>query len=368
VRGGWSERPLHLGGVSALCTLALLESGEPVDSPAVQAALSYLRGLGEPTSTYSAALQIMVFCAADAKQDRPLIRRNAEWLERAQIRGAGGGGWSYTQRVASGARGDNSNAQFAMLGLHEAEQAGIRIQPETWQRALDYWLSGQRDDGSWGYFRAREGESRLPGSGSTGSMTSAGIAALAIASGQVHEGDARVVGQSIQCCGPQEDDSPLQRALQWLGQRFSVHHNPVAVSGAGRGFSRSGLFYYLYGVERVGRLTGRRFLGRHDWYREGAAMLVEQQDALTGFWVGSGHAEDDPLIATSLALLFLAKGRRPVVMAKLKYGEGNDWDPHRSGVHNLTRNVERLWQQKLTWQTIELRLRLWRICWKRPYC
>ena len=35
--------------------------------------------------------------------------------------------------------------------------------------------------------------------------------------------------------------------------------------------------YYLYGVERVGRLTGRRFIGGHDWYREGADYLVRQQ-------------------------------------------------------------------------------------------
>ncbi len=29
------------------------------------------------------------------------------------------------------------------------------------------------------------------------------------------------------------------------------------------------LAYYLYGMERAGRLSGRRFFGEHDWYREG---------------------------------------------------------------------------------------------------
>ncbi len=352
-RGGWRERPLHQGGVTALCTLALLESGEPVDSPAVARALSYLRGLDEPTSTYSAALQIMVFAAANTPQDRPLIRRNAQWLERAQIGGENGGAWSYTPHVPAGARGDNSNSQFAMLGLHEAERAGIDISTETWQRALDYWLRCQRDDGSWGYYLERGSESPPPG---TGSMTCAGIAAVVIAAGQLHEGDARVVGDAIRCCQPQADDSPVQRGLQWLGRHFSVQHNPGPIHPARLTQSQAGLFYYLYGVERVGRLTGQRFIGQHDWYREGAAMLVAEQDALSGFWVGRGHAEDDPLIATSLALLFLSKGRRPVVMAKLQYGEADTvWDPHRNGVHHLSLHLEDLWQQQLTWQTIDLR-------------
>ncbi len=352
VRGGWSERPGQPGGVSALCTLAMLESGEPVDSPAIQKALAYLRSLGEPAATYTTALQTMVFCAADPKQDLLLIRRNAEWLAKAQIVGnERSGAWTYFDRIGPQTRGDNSNSQFALLGLYEAEQAGIEIDQQVWQRALDYWLSCQREDGSWGYYKELEGE---PRAASTGSMTCAGIGALVIASGQLHEGDARVVGETVECCGPQQDQSPLERALQWLGTRFSVQVNPGPSLSSRVDFSRSALFYYLYGVERVGRLTGRRFIGRHDWYREGAEMLVQQQDKLSGFWKGVGHAEEEELIATSLALLFLSKGRRPVVMAKLKHGYGNDWDHHRSAVHHLTRDVERLWEQKLSWQTIDI--------------
>ncbi len=350
-RGGWSERPGQPGGVSALCTLALLESGERPDSPAIERALAYLRGLGEPSTTYTSALQIMVFSAADPKKDLLQIRRHAEWLAKAQIVGGERtGSWTYYGQAGERTRGDNSNSQFALLGLFEAEQAGVEIDPRVWQRALEYWLSCQHEDGSWSYYKAVEGESRAP---STGSMTCAGIGALVIASGQLHEGDARVVGETIQCCGPQQDQSPLERGIQWLASRFSVQVNPGMASAGQLDFRRSGLFYYLYGMERVGRLTGRRFIGRHDWYREGAESLVQAQDKLSGFWKGAGHAEDEELIATSLALLFLSKGRRPVVMAKLKHGYGNDWDHHRSGVHHLTRDVERRWQQKLSWQTID---------------
>jgi len=353
-KGNWPERAGYRGGLTALCTLALLECGEKADSPAVKKALSYLRSLDERRDTYSTAVQIMVFAAADPKTDMHLILRNAEWLERAQVvEGERAGAWTYFARVGRRMGGDNSNSQFALLGLHEAEQAGVRVGEATWKRALEYWRGCQRPDGSFAYYKDLEG---VPKAASTGSMTCAGIAALVIASGRLHDGDARVVGDMVRCCCEQQDNSDLERALQWLGSRFSVHVNPGPASGSRirTDFTISGRYYYLYGLERVGRLTGRRFIGRHDWYREGAEALVEEQQD-SGFWSGKGHGEDDPLIATSFALLFLAKGRRPVVMAKLKHGYGNDWDRHRSAVHNLTGNVERRWRQKLTWQTIDVR-------------
>jgi len=363
--GNWPERPGYRGGLSALCTLALLESGEPVDSPAVQKALSYLRSLDELRDTYSTAAQIMAFAAAEPQKDLLLIRRRAEWLENAQVLdGDRAGAWTYFARVGRRTGGDNSNSQFAVLGLHEAELAGVEINEQTWERVLRYWKSCQRPDGSFGYYKDADG---VPKAASTGSMTCAGIAALAIASGKMHEGDARVEGGTVRCCGDQQDNSDVERGLQWLGRHFSVNVNPGPASGAriNVDISVSGRFYYLYGMERVGRLTGHRFIGRNDWYREGADALVQDQLrdelGLGGYWQGKGHGEEDRLIATSFALLFLAKGRRPVVIAKLKHGHGNDWDRHRSAVHNLTRKVERSWQQsdpkwrqKLTWQTIDV--------------
>ena len=349
-RGNWPPRAGFPGGLTALCTLALLESGEPVDSPAVQKALSYLRSLGGTKTTYSSAMQIMVYAAAEPKKDMLLIEEHARWLELAQIRsGPRAGAWTYFAQTGPNTRGDNSNSQIALLGLNAAERVGVAVEPTTWQLAQEYWLSCQRPDGAWTYYKPTEGQ---PESEATGGRTCAGISSLVISSGRLSDGDARVVGGRVQCCQSHDDFDALERAFEWLGSRFSVNINPGPRGLGGLDLSRSGLFYYLYGVERIGRLTGRRYIGRHDWYREGAEMLVQQQDKLTGFWKGVGHGEDDPLIATSFALLFLAKGRRPVVMAKLQHGYGDDWDSHRSGVHNLTRYVESRWRQKLSWQTI----------------
>src|SRR6185503_17907680 len=97
--------------------------------------------------------------------------------------------------------------------------------------------------------------------------------------------------------------------------------------------------------ERAGRLSGLRFFGDHDWYREQAAYLIAMQNGVAGHWVGMGSVEDQPIAGTSMALLFLSKGMAPVMINKLKYGPrdprrktevvGNDWNRHRRDVRNL---------------------------------
>jgi hypothetical protein len=336
--GSWADWVGQPGGVSALCTLALLNAGvEPAD-PHIQKALGYLRKL-KPDTTYATSLATMVFARAEPDKDRLLISRNVRWLESMQImEGSRKGSWSYPAK----ANGDNSNAQFALLALHEAERAGVLVSDKTWRMAKFYWEECQNLDGSWGYYKP------LPG---TGSMTCAGITSLVIATDRVRPSDAKVIGDRIDCCVARDKDDAdrLERAMQWMERNFSVSANPGTASG-------TWLLYYLYGLERAGRLTARRFVGEHDWYREGADLLVRKQETMSGFWTGVGHSEDDPLIGTSLALLFLSKGRWPVLLSKLKYGPDNDWNQHRSDANNLTRYVESRWKRDMTWQVIDLRL------------
>jgi len=337
--GNWPEYPGEPGGLSALCTLALLNAGVDRDDPVIQKSLNYLRSLGNPRRTYSASLITMVLCAAEPTRDRLLIRKYVKWFEATQIDTGeiAKGGWGYTQRQPPG---DNSNTQFAMLALNEAERAGVKVSERTWRLALQHWQRSQKPDGSWCY--KRTSNSATP---SSGSMTCAGIASMVIASGRLSSGRAHVLHDHVHCCGEAPESDAVARGLQWLGRAFTVRTNPGI---------RSWLLYYLYGVERVGRLTGHRFIGRHDWYREGAEFLIRRQDLNNG-WRGVGVAEENPLVATSLALLFLSKGRRPVVIAKAKYGERDQWDLHTGGVPNLTRSIEMAWHRDLTWQTIDLK-------------
>jgi hypothetical protein len=340
VRGGWLEHPTQPGGLSALCALALLNSGVGVDDPAMAKALDYIRGFDKPDMTYSVALRTMVLCAAEPKKDLLVIRQNVKWLEATQLASGTSasrgrkGTWAYSARQEG--QGDNSNTQFAMLALNEAERVGVEVDPITWRLAREYWQQTQKEDGSWGY---------KPGLPSTGSMTCAGICALAIAAGRLSSGSATIAGEKVSCCGEGDENNGVERGLFWLGKNFSVRANPG---------DRSWLLYYLYGLERVGRLTGRRLIGGHDWYREGAEVLLREQDDFSGSWKGVGNAESNSLVATSLALLFLSKGRRPVVIAKAKYEDGREWDLHAGGIPNLTRHIEKAWRRELTWQTIDL--------------
>ena len=150
----------------------------------------------------------------------------------------------------------------------------------------------------------------------------------------------------------------IENGWKWLGRNYSVSHNP-----RGSGWH----FYYLYGLERTGRLTAQRFIplspaafpndaeGRADWYREGSEWLIAHPVVLeTGVWRGAG-TEGNALVSTSMALLFLSKGRWAVLMSKMQHAPGVDWNHHRADAANLTRFAESRWKQDMTWQIVDLR-------------
>lgn len=334
--GSWNDFELqrHPGAMTSLCTLALLNAGVPPGDPKIKAALNELRN-DTPQTTYATSLHAMVFCLAEPT-NKLLIERDAKWLESTQTTDGGEfkGCWSY----GSSGGGDNSNAQFALLALHEAERVGIEINERTWRLAQDYWERSQNEDGSWGYKPSHPG---------TGSMTCAGIASLVITRDSLSKGNAEIDGDRVKCCSQQSDDGAIERGINWMGRNFTVYSNPGMPSKLHH-------FYYLYGLERVGRMTNRRLIGAHDWYREGADLLVSTQDRLTGAWFGATIPENDEVLATSLGLLFLSKGRRPVLMAKIKHGPLEDWNHHRGDVANLTLYAEKKWKRELTWQTIDV--------------
>lgn len=373
--GTWSEYPGQQGGITALCTLALLNAEEnPLDDPTVKKALDYLRKL-RPTTTYVISLQTMVLCRATPKDDQLVINHNVEWLEKTQVKDKNAppdrkGGWSYgTPPNERSIAGDGSNSQFALLALYEAGrvaesgQISLNIHRETWERVRTYWINNQREeDGSWGYYKPMDG---------TGSMTCAGIASLVISGDVLHDPDAKVTGDEIDGCfrAPSEDQDRVDRGIDWLRRHFTIHANPPSSASSG---TRLWHYYYLYGLERAGRLSARRKIGEYDWYREGAAHLIQAIGTVVSrsSWKGSGHAEDNEDIATSLALLFLSKGRWPVLMAKVQYrspppphgqpqGKDVNWNRHRNDVKNLTMYVESQWstpskRRELTWQVIDL--------------
>ncbi|MCA9126491.1 MAG: DUF4159 domain-containing protein [Planctomycetales bacterium] len=336
--GGWPEIGTYPLGVSCLVTLSLLNSGLPPESPVMMRALQRIESR-DLEKTYTVALQTMALCAANPNRYASRIQRNAQWLLEAQRRT---GGWSYG-KAEGGENGDPSNAQFALLALHEAQRSGVVQLPENqwracFQAAKRYWQQLQNGDGSFPYNAGEKGR---------GSMTCAGIASLIIVGTQLDSLEA-TVADDVRCCGASESEQDrIDQALEWLGRNFSSKTNP--------GHSRDHL-YYLYAVERTGRLTGQRFIGPYDWYREGASELILLQDPVTG-QVGARATSTggNTFSETAFALLFLSKGKRQIVVSRLKYGPDDDWNHHATAIQNLTAHTERAWKRDLAWQTIDLR-------------
>ncbi len=335
--GTWPNQPHYDAGLTPLCTLALLNAGcHPETDEPVRRALNFLRRY-TPRSTYTASLQTMALCAAQPTKDIAQIARNVKWLEARQHPGGKQSGMWSIAAAYSADHTDNSMSHFAMLALNEAERVGIRVSPRIWTLALEHWQNTQNEDGSWGWG---------PGYPGSGSMTCAGIAALIIASGALNPSDSSVRGEQVIGCGIQEQDPHFERAMAWLERYFSVYRNPG---------TEFWLSYYLYALERAARMTARRFIGKHDWYREGARMLVSTQEFL-GAWPSDVefHEVRDKCVSTSFSLMFLAKGRWPVVMAHLQRKPTDDWNRHRNALANLVGHLEKSWERNLTHQVVDL--------------
>jgi hypothetical protein len=321
--GKWAERYEHFaGGETTLATLALLQAGERADSPAVAAALPHVRALPDK-QVYVVALKIMVLAQADAQAYAAEINAAARWLAEAQ---GTHGLWSYTPGEA---RFDHSNTQFALLGLHAAAEAGVRIPQKVWRDALAGVIRTQKEDGGWSYQNV---SSQRP----YGSMTAAAVADLLILGSQIQSGRERGFRDgAAPNCGRYATNRPLVGGLGWLGRRFEADRNP----------GRSGnTHYWLYAVERCGILSGQRYFGQHDWYRAGAEFLVRTQRA-DGTW-------DGQLVNTAFALLFLAKGHKPLLIQKLQWSNDNEWNPDRYDVENLVGFIGDRLGEPVAWQVV----------------
>src|SRR5581483_4813993 len=158
--------------------------------------------------------------------------------------------------------------------------------------------------GFWTYRNAGRG---------TLTMTTAGVCNLLITAMDLERKRPLRGDGSDPNCGNYDDEKTVNLALKHIGDWF-----PNDISKAV--FPHP--FYTLYGSERAGRLTGRRFVGEHDGYRVGCEWLVATQQK-NGSWQGAGGFDHWPPVATSLSLLFLSKGRTPVLISKLAHGAEN---------------------------------------------
>ncbi|MBI3858112.1 MAG: hypothetical protein HY293_20720 [Planctomycetes bacterium] len=198
-----------------------------------------------------------------------------------------------------GASGDNSNTQYAALGLRACYDAGILIPEETIALAVR-WLNEsahaiEGDKAGAGAVQSTPGETpgkpqgwgyKAAGDGNPyGSMTAGATGALTIYDYMMKK--------------DWKKNPIVKNGMAWLGSHFAVANNP--------GKGTEWLEYYLYGIERAGVLFGTDKMGTHDWYNEGAKFLLDAQQA-NGSWSGREATWD-----TCFAILFLKKATKPLV-------------------------------------------------------
>ena len=322
------------GGWTSLAMLALLNSGVQSEDPIIERGLKYSAQI-EPQHTYVVSLQTMVFAETARNDDHLRIQQNVDWLLRAMVKKGGKcKGWSYTQESRIP---DNSNTQYALLGLHAGRLAGAKIDREVWQAIQDYYVTTQQPDHGWVY-------NPSTGRDSTLTMTTAGLCGLLISGMELNDGrEVLQADGTATNCGVYAENKPATDALGWIARNFTIKVPQHT-------------YYNLYGIERTGRLSGQRFFGEHDWYREGCEFLVNSQKE-DGSWQEPNGREGWPVISTSFALLFLSKGRTPILISKLAHGPGEDWNNDHNDARNLVEYASKEVFRKLpmAWQVFDTR-------------
>jgi len=323
--GSWTSNSST--GVTALAVKALIDSGVPLDDPALAKGLTalgkfvqkdggiYAPGTGH--KNYETCVAVMALKAADAggKYDKILARadrflRGLQWDEEEGIDKADAryGGADYGP---SKKRPDLSNTQFLLDAL---KTLGAKDDDPNVQKALVFVSRCQNlesqhnttafaskvNDGGFFYTVAAGGSSpagTTPDGGlrSYGSMTYAGLKSMIYA-------------------GLTASDPRVKAASTWIRRHYTVSENP--------GLGQQGLFYYydtfaktlaVLKLDEFDDAQGQK----HDWRKELADQLFTVQQP-NGSWVNSKERwlEGDPNLSTAYALL------------ALKYCEPTSGTPH----------------------------------------
>jgi hypothetical protein len=188
---------------------------------------------------------------------------------------------------------DNSNTQFAILGLSAAHKHNLPLE-RTLALIVQRSRSSQASDGHWTYHYFSPPQTRQPG---TPAMTGAGLLGLAVGLGLVADHiDPRAGGGRF-------EDPAIEKGFTFLGQH--IGEPPGAKKPGGKARAPINL-YFLWTVERCGVLFQRREIAGKDWYRWGEELLLDHQQN-DGSWMAGGYPGSMPVVDTCFALLFLKR-------------------------------------------------------------
>ncbi len=345
------ENEAYSIGVSCLCGLALLASGEAKkDAGMLKTLDSCLKAdakaaVSASRRTYDASALLMFLTDMYRPEQKPdkdggryvkpkskdpcglpkdaadRLQEIASWLVSVQL---SDGWWRYPAFPP----GDLSNTQYALLGLRAARDCGAVVPLDCFVKAMDQTLAQQEKDGpkqkriikgsgkpgETDYVvasddRARGWKYQAEAGGVTGSMTTAAIAIVAICRDALSKPTRYgAYDDALE----RKSARSVQDGFAWLDKNFAVDCNPPRLDGWH--------YYYLYGLERACAFAGRELVGTHDWYVEGAKYLLGQQKS-DGKWstgsLGSAEMSPSDILDTAWALLFLNKATRPTEPVKV---------------------------------------------------
>ena len=352
------------GGVTALAVYGLLSAGENPQDPRVEQGIQWLID-NQITGIYAAGIRAQVWplipenspfkqkLRAAVQRDQVLFLRgihqpNAPYLPKPKVNTTetrrqawvdprvGFYGYFVDPKSGKIQEGwyDRSVSQYGVLGMWACEQAGAEVPEVYWKLVDAAWKRAQQPDGGWNYQNDKE---------VTATMTAAGVATLFITQDYL-------MGDQGPCRG-NVTNPQLERGLAWMDRH---------IAGAVKGGSH--YYYLMYGIERIGVASGRKYFGTFDWYAHGADELVKKQNK-AGYWGNPDEGHNPKGIAdTVFATVFLVRGRAPVVMNKLEYAsvskekDPTGWNQRPRDVANFTHWMSRQSERFYNWQIVNLKV------------
>ncbi len=338
-----SDKNGQFTGRTALALYALLAAGESPQDPRIAQAIDFLRK-NDTVGTYALSFRIQAFAFLPrTAENRAFVNKDArKLLDGIQSKGDSLGMWDYT--VAGDKRRptgySHSRAQYGVLGLWQAEKMGVEIPGQVWQLFEREWIGRQNPAGAWSYTKSGQDATIF-----TPGMTAVGVATLFIAQ------DYTRASLGVDCRGNLPNPA-IDKGLNWMRDNFAR----VAPDEPG---PREFIYAALYAVERIGVSSGYKFFGDIDWFERGADYLIARQTKTSGAWGGGGSATvSNNFNNTCFAMLFLARGRAPVVMNKLDYSseasKDTPWNQRSRDAANVTRWIGRETERDLNWQIVNL--------------
>lgn len=326
--GGGARIGLQWGGETALATYALLAAGESRQDAKLAKAIEFLK-TAKIEGIYALGLRAQIWhYLQQTPEVKAGIKRDGDLLVASIKNGPENKGMFNYPVNDTLPRYDNSVSQYGVLGIWAVAQLGYEVPTASWKTIDGAWRAHQLPDGGWPYVPNRDE--------ATMSMTAAGIATLFITQ------DFLNLGKGADCTGNIRD-SNIEKGLKRITETF----NNVQ--------SRRN-YYTLYGLERIGVASGYKYFGTTDWYQDGAEFLVRNQEP------GGGWGRD--VSDTCFAILFLVRGRAPVIMNKLEYeiDQNGDkpklanWDQRPRDCANLAHWVGKELERDINWQIVNLKV------------